>query len=153
MIEIDDIGRSAGGARRFTMGFKLAFVREWNQCTARGDKVRMLRQYNLRSGTVGPWVEAERAGKYTAAMVTAAERSPRRMDNKDRAELARLRVENARLQAKVTQSEAVVEILGKAYELLEGITTSSPQDEEPQIPLALMSASEYAQWLERHNLS
>ncbi|KIQ07863.1 hypothetical protein RU01_21845, partial [Rhodococcus sp. MEB064] len=68
------------------------------------------------------------------------------------AELARLRKENDALKKKVAQSEAVQEILGKAYELLEGITESSTETDD-QIPPALMSATEYARWLERNALS
>ena len=68
----------------------------------------------------------------------------------DRAELARLRLENERLRRKVVQAEAAQDILGKAFELLQGITESSNND--PQIPLALMSATEYAEWLKRRKL-
>lgn len=70
--------------------------------------------------------------------------------NIDRAELARLRAENEQLRERVARSEAVQEILGKAYELLEGINESS--DPDPKIPPALMSADEYAEWLQQHKL-
>ena len=68
----------------------------------------------------------------------------------DRAELARLRVENERLRRQVVQAEAAQDILGKAFELLQGINESS--DSDPQIPPALMSAAEYADWLKRTKL-
>ena len=74
------------------------------------------------------------------------------MENRDRAELARLRAENEILRKKVAQSEAAQQILGKAFELLEGITTSS-DEEHTSIPPALMSADDYATWLKRRNLS
>ena len=74
------------------------------------------------------------------------------MDSRDRAELARLRRENEHLKAKVAQAETAQDILGKAFELLQGITKSSSTDPSA-IPPALMSASEYAQWLEREKLS
>jgi len=73
------------------------------------------------------------------------------MESRDRAELVRLRLENEALKKKVAQSEAAQQILGKAFELLEGITTSS--ENTAQIPPSLMSADEYAQWLKRHRLS
>jgi hypothetical protein len=74
------------------------------------------------------------------------------MDGRDRAELARLRKENEALKKKVAQSEAAQQILGKAFELLEGITTSSTEENTP-IPPALMSADEYKKWLQRRRLS
>jgi hypothetical protein len=85
-------------------------------------------------------------------MVNAAGKSRNVVNNKDRAELARLRQENQQLRKKVEQSEAVQEILGKAYELLDGITKGSPP-EQPQIPISLMSAQEYATWLQTSKLS
>ncbi|BAH49110.1 hypothetical protein ROP_08630 [Rhodococcus opacus B4] len=92
-------------------------------------------------------------GEFTGlTSVTREEKSLRRMENADRDELARLRKENAALKHKVAQSGAVQEILGRAYELLEGITTSATTDDEPEIPPALLSATEYANWLERNKL-
>lgn len=74
------------------------------------------------------------------------------MDGRDRAELVRLRKENEALKKRVAQSEAAQQILGKAFELLEGINTGSTQ-ENTAIPPAVMSADEYAQWLKQHKLS
>ncbi|WP_411721583.1 hypothetical protein, partial [Mycetocola sp.] len=85
----------------------------------RGSKARLLREFDLASTTVDRWRQARARGELTASMVAAAERSPRRMDSRDRAELARLRQENEALKKKVAQSEAAQEILGKAFELLE----------------------------------
>ncbi|MFL1600627.1 hypothetical protein NG709_23095, partial [Gordonia amicalis] len=76
----------------------------------------------------------------------------RRVDAQERAELARLRAENQRLRKKVEQAEAIQEIMGKAIELMDGITASSTSEEE-QIPPALMSAEQYQQWLHRKGLS
>lgn len=103
--------------------------------------------------TVQAWLKARDRGEFTAAMVTAAEKSrSRRMNSRERAEVAKLRAENERLKEKVVQAEAAQQILGKAFELLQGITERSTED-TTEIPPALMSASEYAQWLERRKLS
>ncbi len=59
------------------------------------------------------------------------------MEKCERAELARLRTENDQLEKKVAQSEAAQEILGKAYELVERMPTSSY--EELDVPVSLMS--------------
>jgi len=146
------IGRSATGVRKFSFAFKVEFLREWDAAVERGAKTRLMREHNLSRRTVDRWLEARERGEFTASMVTAARKSRFEVKNTERAELARLRKENDALKKKVAQSEAVQEILGKAYELLEGITESSTETDE-QIPPALMSATEYAQWLERNKLS
>lgn len=141
-------GLTRAGARKFTFAYRLAFLRAWDACTERGDRARLLRVNNLADATVRRWIDARDRGDLEESMKKAAGTSSA---NVDRAELARLRTENEALRRKVEQAEATQEILGKAYELLQGITSSS--DPEPQIPLALMSAEEYADWLKRRKLS
>lgn len=143
---------SPSGARRFPLSFRIEFMRQWDECVEHGSKVRLMRQYNLTTSTVERWRKARDQGELTAAMVAASEGSRARMDNRDRSELARLRLENKTLKARVEKSEAAQEILGKAFELLKGINESSSQDEQ-LIPPALMSADEYANWLKREQLS
>lgn len=135
------------------MAFRIEFLELWHQAYERGAKVRLLRQYNLDNQTVARWVNAERNGEITASAVAAAERAPTRVASRDRATIARQNVRIAELEKKVAQSEAVVEILGKAYELLEQITQSEETDTEALIPPALMSADEYARWLRSSKLS
>lgn len=146
------IGRSANGARSFPLAFRVEFLRRWDECVEHGAKTRLLREFALTANTVRRWRDARERGDWTASMVARAERSPARMDGRDRAELARLRKENEALKKKVAQSEAAQQILGKAFELLEGITTSSTEENTP-IPPALMSADEYKKWLQRRRLS
>lgn len=73
-----------------------------------------------------------------------------RTATESRAEIARLSMENDRLRKKVAQAEAAQEIMGKAYELLEGITTSSEPMPYDKIPPALMSAEQYRAWLNKY---
>lgn len=145
------IGLTQSGRRSFSVGYRLDFLRKWDASVERGAKVRLLREHALVSSTVERWLAARTRGELTTSMVATAERSSHRMENRDRAELARLRLENEALKKKVAQSEAAQQILGKAFELLEGITTSS--ENPPEIPPTLMSADEYAKWLKRHKLS
>ncbi|OZF08903.1 hypothetical protein CH300_03010 [Rhodococcus sp. 15-1154-1] len=146
------IGRTPTGGRAFPLGFRVEFLRQWDECVERGAKTALLREHNLTQNTVKRWIHARDNGEWTTAMVDAANASKNAMTNRERAELARLRRENDQLKKKVEQSEAVQEILGKAYELLEGMHTSS-QDEGTDIPISLMSATEYAEWLRRNRLS
>jgi hypothetical protein len=146
------IGRTSTGGRSFPLAFRVEFLRRWDECVEHGAKTRLLREYALARATVERWLNARDRGELTASMVATAERSPRRMDSRDRAELARLRKENEALKKKVAQSEAAQQILGKAFELLEGITTSS-NEEDTSIPPALLTADEYKEWLKRRRLS
>ena len=145
------IGETRSGRRSFPLAFRVEFLREWDGCVERGAKTRLLREHALSPKTVQRWLAARAGGEWSAAQIAAAERSPHRMESRDRAELARLRKENEALRKKVAQSEAAQQILGKAFELLEGITSSS--DNLPEIPPTLMSEAEYAAWLKRHKLS
>lgn len=149
MISIEP-GMTPTGRRTFSIEYRLEFLRQWDGCLERGAKMRLLRENKLTLATVRRWIEARRRGELEEAMTRAA-KSSRAVPSVDRAELARLRVENEQLRRKVAQSEAAQEILGKAFELLQGINQSSEPD--PQIPPALMSATEYADWLKRHKLS
>lgn len=151
MIDIP-VGRTRTGKPAYPMAYRIEFLRQWDQCLERGAKTRLLRENRLDRNTVRRWIQARDSGDLQESMVTAADNSRDRLDSRDRAELAKLRKENERLREKVAQAEAAQDILGKAFELLQGITKSST-DEEPQIPPSLMSAREYAQWLERRKLS
>jgi transposase-like protein len=148
MISVE-FGLTATGRRRFPVGYRLEFLREWDACHDRGAKTRLLRENDLSRATVARWVEARRRGELEESMVRVSKRG-KSSASVDRAELARLRVENERLRRQVVQAEAAQDILGKAFELLQGINESS--DSGPQIPPALMSATEYADWLKRNKL-
>jgi transposase-like protein len=148
MISVE-CGLTPTGRRRFPIGYRLEFLREWDGCHDRGAKTRLLRENDLSRATVARWVEARRRGELEESMTKASKRG-KASASVDRAELARLRVENERLRRQVVQAEAAQDILGKAFELLQGINESS--DSGPQIPPALMSATEYADWLKRNKL-
>jgi hypothetical protein len=150
------VGLKAGGGRSFSVAYRLEFLRLWDECTVYGAKTRLLREHNLTRPTVQRWLDARDRGEFVASMTAStttlvSTKSRNHMINEERAELRRLRKEVARLEKKVAQAEAAQEIMGKAYELLEGITTSS--DDHREIPPALMSAEEYAAWLQRTKLS
>lgn len=154
MIDIP-VGRTPSGKRSFTVGWKVEFLQLWDGATERGANTRLLREYALDPSVVREWQRARDDGEFEAAMVKAADSvTPvgEKITSRERAELARLRDENKRLAAKVAQAEAAQDILGKAFELLEGITKNSTE-EHNQIPVALMSAEQYRQWLTRKGLS
>lgn len=142
------VGSTASGKRSFSLGYRLEFLAAWDQCEAHGDKARLLRANGLSRDTVKRWLRARDEGLLDESAVQAMSGNRRRTHSEDRSELLRLRRENERLQNKVREAEAVQEIMGKAFELLEGITKSSTGP-QAQIPPSLMSAREYEHWLER----
>ncbi|APE11915.1 MULTISPECIES: hypothetical protein [Rhodococcus] len=151
MIDVE-VGRTPTGMRSFSMAYRSEFLRQWDAAIERGSRAKLLRENNLAYGTVHRWIAARDRGEWTASMRAAAEKPGRRMDSRERAELAQLRKENQQLRQKVEQAEAAQQILGKAFELLEHVTKSSAP-ETPAIPPALMSVAEYEQWLEGYRLS
>lgn len=151
MIDVP-VGRAPGGGRAFPLAFRVEFLRQWDVSVERGAKTRLLREHGLGGSTVRAWARARDRGEFEASMVVAAGKSRSVVGNAERAELARLRKENESLRRKVEQSEAVQEILGKAFGLLEGLAKSQEPQEEPPIPVSLMSAAEYERWLLRNRL-
>lgn len=146
-------GLSPTGQRRFPIGYRLEFLREWDAAAReRGARARLLRENDLSQATVRRWIGARDRGELEESMMKASKRNGTSA-SVDRAELARLRVENEQLRRQVVQAEAAQDILGKAFELLQGINESSQNAQDPQIPPALMSATEYAAWLQRLKLS
>lgn len=147
------VGRTKAGNRSFTLEYKLAFLREWDAAVGEvGARSRMLRERNLSRSTVGRWLDARKKGQFTESMVksaTSANSSKRLSEMRAEAAAWKARAEAA--EAKAAQAEAAQEILGKAFELLEGINNSTTP--EPQIPPALLSAEEYKQYLQRLHLS
>ena len=147
--------RTSGGRTCYTVAYKVEALQEWDRCVERGSKTRFLRERGLPQGTLADWVRARDRGEFEASMLKAAtskDGGRGMMNSRDRAELARLRAENERLKSKVAQAEAAQEVLGKAFELLEGITKGSTDIDE-QIPPALMSVEQYRQWLNSKGLS
>lgn len=145
------IGTAPLGGRSFDLEFRARFLQLWDLCVERGDKTRLLREFGLSGSTVRRWLDARSEGQLTESMLAASRRSKHHMSNEQRAELLRLRKENEELRKKVAQGEAVQDILGKAFGLLEQVN-KSPNLEEMRIPPALMSLDQYAQWLEREQL-
>lgn len=139
-----------GASRRsFSNEEKLEFVRLYQAAAGiRGERVKLLRQYNLAGTTVRPWLKAAEEGRLGPGAKPPGEKA---VDTRDRARLARLEQENTRLRRQLEQAEAVMAIMGKAHELLQD--TMNAPDPQEAIPPALMSLQEYQQWLQRYRIS
>jgi|WetSurMetagenome_2_1015567.scaffolds.fasta_scaffold173332_2 transposase len=97
--------------RRFTAAYKRKIVEEAAQC-AQGEIGALLRRKGLYSSYLTKW-----RAEYEAGTLNNNARGPRA--NPNAAEVKRLERENARLQRKLAQAEAIIEAQKKLARLLE----------------------------------
>ena len=111
--------------RSFTAEYKAAVVAEY-EAAPHGEKSAVLRREGLFHSHVQEWTRA----RNTAAPATSGNGSGTRPSTTARLsraerETERLRAENARLNAKLTQTQAALSIMGKAHELLASLAEST----------------------------
>ncbi len=111
--------------RSFTAEYKAAVVAEY-EAAAHGEKSAVLRREGLFHSHVQEWTRARGAGVTPANTNGAANTSATtaRLSRAER-ETERLRAENARLNAKLAQTQAALSIMGKAHELLASLAEST----------------------------
>jgi transposase len=105
--------------RRFTVAYKRQIVEEAAQCEY-GEVGALLRREGLYHSNLAKW-----RAQYAAGNLSDKPRGPRA--NPTAAEVKRLERENARLQRKLDQAEAIIEAQKKLARLLE----SQQEDETP----------------------
>lgn len=97
--------------RRFSAAYKRQIVEEAAHCE-HGELGALLRREGLYHSTLATW-----RAEYAAGSLSDKPRGPRR--NATAAEVKRLEQENARLQRKLEQAEAIIEAQKKLARLLE----------------------------------
>ena len=97
--------------RRFTVAYKRKIVEEAAQC-AHGEIGALLRREGLYSSYLTKW-----RTEYEAGTLSNKARGPRA--NPNAADVKRLERENARLQRKLEQAEAIIDAQKKLARLLE----------------------------------
>ena len=103
--------------RRFSAGEKLRILEEADACTEPGEMGALLRREGVYSSYVSRWRQARDRGQLTA--LCSQQRGPRpAADAALVREVARLRRENVRLQARLGQAEAISEVQKKLSQLL-----------------------------------
>lgn len=117
--------------RSFSPEYKLAIVMEYDNAP-NGEKGAILRREGLYSSHVIEWTRARDAG---ALERTADSRWPEKQPKRsaEAAELERLRVRNAKLEAELKKTRTALDIMGKAHALLEQLSESA-DDQEPPMP-------------------
>ena len=114
--------------RTFTADYKVAILDELDACVGDGDKGAVLRREGLYSSHIVEWRRARNAGALAGL-------APKARDPKvtaEQAELARVRRRAERAEADLAKAKQVIEIQGKASELLGQLLTESAQDPRRQ---------------------
>ena len=110
--------------RSFTTEYKAAVVAEY-EAAPHGEKSAVLRREGLFHSHVQEWSRARDAGALPANTNGSANVSTTSRLSRAERETERLRAENARLNAKLAQTQAALSIMGKAHELLASLAESS----------------------------
>ena len=118
--------------RSFSPEYKLAIVAEYENAP-NGEKGAILRREGLYSSHIIEWTRARDAG---ALEGTADSRRPEKRPkcSVEAAELERLRVRNAKLEAELKTTRTALDIMGKAHALLEQVSESADDQEPPMLP-------------------
>jgi transposase-like protein len=132
---LDDEGMArsrprAGGPKRrrtFTPAEKLAHLVAYDQACQSGQGGAYLRREGMYSSQVTEWRKLRDGGllEGRAAGEKVGRLSP------EQAEIARLTAQLAKAQRRLVITEAALDIMGKAHALLEEISQSAPDDEQP----------------------
>ena len=136
-------GRRAAGAdgprssrpkrRTFTAAYKLAMIEKYDAATEPGEKGALLRGEGLYDSHISYWRKARDSGslKSSAAAVPAKDKGRPAGE----AENERLRKRLAKAEVKLEQTRAALDIMGKAFALLE-LLSESADSPEPSARLA-----------------
>jgi transposase len=111
--------------RVLTPDYKLMILAEWELATQPGHKAAILRREGLYSSMLSDWRRQAREG----SLLADEGRSEGGRGGPSRAELERLRRENARLKTKLAKAEAIIEVQGKVHALLEELSKSADSDQ------------------------
>ena len=110
--------------RTFTAAYKLAMIEKYDAVTEPGAKGALLRGEGLYDSHISYWRKARESGalKSPSAAVPAVAHQGRLSGD---AENERLRKRLAKAEAKLGQTRAALDIMGKAFALLELLSESA----------------------------
>ena len=114
--------------RTFTASYKLTVLREADACTEPGQIGALLRREGLYSSHIVEWRRAREAG----ALAGLGPKPRPRTVSPEQRELARLVRRAEKAEAELAKARLVIDIQGKASELLERLRAEG--DEDPKQP-------------------
>jgi transposase len=123
-------GPRAGGPkprRSFTPAQKLAHLGAYDEACLSGQGGAYLRREGLYSSQVTEWRKLRDGGLLEGQPAGAKIGRP----NADQVEIARLKALLSKSERRATRSEAALEIMGKLHVLLEEISESTPNTDQP----------------------
>ena len=112
--------------RKFTVEYKARIVREANACTEQGQIGALLRREGLYSSQLVSWRRLYQEGALKA--LKDDKRGRKKIKNPLEAENEKLKKKNARLEERLNQAEAIIEIQKKLSEIL-GVPLKSEGNE------------------------
>ena len=114
--------------RTFTAAYKLAMIEKYDAATGPGAKGALLRGEGLYDSHISYWRKARNSGALNASAAAPADAVPA-VAHKGRpageAENERLRKRLAKAEVKLEQTRAALDIMGKAFALLEMLSESA----------------------------
>jgi transposase-like protein len=113
--------------RRFSRDEKVRILAEADRCTGRGDMAALLRREGLYSSHLTMWRQQLRAHGEAGLEAKTPGRKPTR-DERDR-QVERLERQKARLEHELLVARKLLELAGKAHEIL-GVALPSLDDSE-----------------------
>jgi transposase-like protein len=113
--------------RVFSPNYKLRIVDEYDALAEHGARGALLRREGLYQSHIEKWRRARDRGVLAQPKDPMKEKGP----SAEAKEIRRLTEENARLAGELEKTNAVVEVLGKAYALLEVLSGSAEQPTRP----------------------
>jgi transposase-like protein len=114
--------------RSFTAEYKLAILDEYDLCSGIGDKGALLRREGLYSSHIVEWRRARDSG----VLAGLGPKDRPRKNNPLAGELARTKKRAERAEAELAKTRLVVEIQGKASELLGRLLAESDEENRQQ---------------------
>lgn len=109
--------------RTYTAEYRARVLAEY-EAAPHGEKSAVLRREGIYQTLVAEWAKARDAA--AAGQTYRRDRRPRTKRSADASRVVKLEAENARLTRQLTQTQAALDVMGKAHRLLELLSEGSP---------------------------
>lgn len=117
--------------RTYTAEYKARVLAEY-ESSPHGEKSAVLRREGIYQTLVAEWARARDAA--AEGRTYRRERTSRSKGSSAAGRAVKLEAENARLTRQLAQTQAALDVMGKAHRLLELLSESSSDESRPQGP-------------------